>query len=367
MSITDQVMNGIRKDINKISPNAKPSILLCRINKVNPEKLTADIYVNEVSTILYNVPICFPSKGRGYGSYFMPKEGGTYIVMFTSKNRPYILASAQITNNDTSQISVEKLLPGENTIQGIGGGFLRQDVLGNNILSSSFGNSLIVNKDGTNRNYSLGKEDKTIASKEIYGFGIESNVKTEAHMFNTSQLKTVHYSEYYSLISVPKVYTSQEILNIESGTMNIKQDIKNSIILSAKQAMEKITEFKSKVNDLKNEIQNPNLEDSELEIRMTQAITSLKSFNIPRKGVKITIEKGNVLNRDINNINDIKSLQASDFVASDFNKDICLRLLVKDVETNNTVASAYIDTDGNCKVKFKKLIIDADIEFTQGV
>lgn len=352
--------SAIQENLRKIDAKTSVSILPCRITKVHKENLTADVYIQETSGIVYNVPICFPSKGKGYGAYFMPKENSTYLLVYSSKSKPYILAHAPVSiSSDGSNTNSEKLMPGENVTQSIGNAFTRQDLIGNTISASQFGNSAIQDANGVNRSSSLGVQVNTIAHKNIVGFALMQNACTDREALNSGTMKVFDYSEHYSKIEFSKVYKPDEIITYVGGDISINLTAREAVIADSKAIIDKVALFKTALLTKKSSIQTLSKTDAELAAEIAATYTELKTFNIARKGVKIISEKGNALNNRPNNISDVTKLTELDFSKRD-GIDIIYRFRAEDSETSDIKANIQIDANGNCDMKFKSLNIDAE-------
>jgi len=352
----------INNSMNRVHGDSPPSILECRIISVNPLTLTVSVFVTESATRYDNVSICFPAKGINYGTCFMPRVGSKCLLLLTSKGKTYLVGSlAMPPLDENSFIISEKLVEGENSIQSSGFSYLRQDSLGNNILSSSSNNCIFLRKDGVNGFYSTGDEKLTVNSRVINGFKIGDNIKSIKNL-KESEIKVLSHSEYYSKINIPRAYDISEIISIDGSNLTINEEIRLDILNKAKELSNKINDyFDNKILEFRNKINNLELTDEELSNAISEVLSDIKAdFNITKKGVKIIIEKGNAINKNIENINDISNLSSDDFVKSSQDKDIALRLQIKDIETDTIKASASIDVDGNCSLNFKTLNIEVD-------
>jgi hypothetical protein len=361
----NDVINSVGKRISGMSFTSPVSIFPCRIVSVNKENLTADVYSQETSAVIKNVPICFPSKGSGYGAYFMPRANSTYLLLYSNKRKPYILASAPISINLESPGVTEKLMPGENETQSYGTAYIRQDISGNNILSSQFGNENIQDANGVNRSSSLGYQSNTIGTKNINGLSLTQNACLDREYLNQNTLKVFDYYECYSQIEINKTYKPDEIISFVGDEASINQIIRQDIISATKDCLDKIELFKSAVLTQKNIIKDMALSDLELATAISETYTIMKDFNIVRKGVKIVIEKGNALNRRPNNISEVTSFQSVDFAQRD-GIDIVYRMTIEDAQTGLAKGVLTIDAEGNCDFNFKSLNIDVE-SFTSTV
>jgi hypothetical protein len=351
---------SIRENLNKLGSSTSTSLLPCRITKVNKDNLTVDVYIQDTSSIVYNVPICFPNKGKGYGSYFMPRENATCLIAYSSKSKPYILAYAPVSISlDGVNSNSEKLMPGENVVQSYGNAYVRQDIVGNAISSSQFGNTEIQDANGVNRSSSLGTQNNTIAKKNISGLSLTQNAYVDREALNSGSMKVFDYTEYYSEIEFAKVYKPDEIISYDETGANINLEVRQAILDSAKSAIDMINLFKTAILTQKSAIQNISLSDNDFATVIADAYLGLKNFNIIRKGVKIVLEKGNAVNKRPNNISDIIKMTSSDF-AKRQDTDIAFRFTVEDASTGEIKARVTIDIDGNCDMKFKSLNVDAE-------
>lgn len=355
---------NIQNITSSMGNNHPSTIRIGRIVKVYPESLSVDVYVNSLASIIQGIPISFSSRGAGYGSYFMPKEGAVCLFVSTDNGMRYILTSGFSGILSDTYGESERLMAGENSVQSAGGSFMRQDRLGNQFLSSSFGNAIITEKCGVNSFFANGFEENIISRKNISGFGFDETL-FQNNLLKETELKVLDYIEYYSKININRIYTWDEIVTITDTEITINQSIKDSIIARASSLFVKLndteTGFRTRMTKYKGQIQDSALTDQELSDLITNIFTEIKSdFGIDKKGVKIVVERGNALNKSIDNINDISSLTALDFDQSTHGNDICLRLKVVDIATDTIKASASIDTDGNCSVKFKTLKIEVE-------
>jgi hypothetical protein len=351
------VFSAIQKDLGSMSPIGQSKIMLCRLDKIDYERLIADVYIYDNSMKLESIPMCFPSKGNGYGSLFMPKEGSHCLVFFTTYGKVYVLSQVSVNN---SQRSDELILPGENTILSLGGAYQKTDLVGNSSISSSFGNSYLALSNGVNASYSLGKIENTLASKTLEGIRISKNMDTSSDFINTGEIKLVSYSEHYQAIDIPRVYDYTEILS--NGEIN--QTLRSTILSETTELFNKISGdngFLTKLLELKESCYNIDKTNDEISQEITDIFSKIKnSFNLSSKGVKIIIEKGNALTKSIDNMNDLNKITSSDVEQSAQGNDICLKLSIKDAETDEVKASAFMDTDGNCVFKFKSLKIEVE-------
>lgn len=328
---------------------SESGIFLGRIVAVHEETSSADIYIMDLSITLKNVPFSFPSKNNSYGAMFMPGEvNSVCIVLITNSGHRYIISSANVNDANTWM----KILQGEQSIYSIGKSFFKQDVGGNTISSGGMENYIVQKKDGVNLSHSNGIESKTINSKTVSGFRLWNNES----LLSGNTLNLLHKSEFYSKISVPKVYAIDEI--VSNGV--IDQTIKSSIISSIASTMDIITNTEyglyKRLSDIKSSAKNTSLSDGDWMTAINASISSfLNQYLLPVSGTKAVIEFGNAVDKDIDNIADINDIVESDYAKSDQDNNLAMRLLFSDSVTQDTKGFLSVDSDGNMEINFNRI------------
>ncbi len=80
--------SAIRDSLRAMDAKANVSVLPCRIVKVHKENLTADVYVQETSGTVLNVPICFPSKAALFSTPIEVFDRTTTTNLYTFRTCP---------------------------------------------------------------------------------------------------------------------------------------------------------------------------------------------------------------------------------------------------------------------------------------
>jgi hypothetical protein len=283
----------------------------------------------------------------------MPSQGEICLVAITNKGKHYVITGASVPGEQEVD---EFLLEGENLIQSSGGSYLKQDILGNNFLLSAFGNGVFITKDGVNSYYSTGSQEITMASKRINGITTNTN-----HIVTRTQdtVKMIEYEEYSSNVVLPKVYAAQDII-LNDGQFSINQTVKNSIVNDALSMIDKIDLFYNEIERFQNEIKDASLTADQIALKVSELNTILYNNYGVGKTAMLIVEKGNALNKSINNISDISNLVETDFAKSQEGADIYFRITLKNPLTGENNASVYLDAAGNMHFDCKKFIVDAE-------
>lgn len=357
--------------IQATNPNRPAIILQCLIMDVNPSRLTVDVFVPETSAYYNDVPMSFPTKGKGYGIYSMPAKNMSALLCINDTSRkPSVLAaftSSSDVANSVSQIR-EIVFPGENLLTGIGGGFIKQDQSGMVMIGSKDMNVAMFSGSGDIQSSSLGYRENHLGSSKIGGVHFPKTIdhKNSAQLF-TSEIKIVNREEIYSGIENKTAYAVDSIYDDETHT--ISAIIKAQIISDASETVALIQgdttyggiakildDFSNSFRDL--------ITDEEFETKLSDVQNFINRYILANKGVKITIDKGYSISGDLEDINDI--LKQSSFEMSSANYPVCLKMNIIDIATSTEKAKISLDTDGNCFVKIKKMRIEADsFEFVE--
>lgn len=341
-----------------ISEKYNVSVGICKIIKVNTDTLTVDVQVFDTSAKLYNVPICFPNRGIGFGSYFMPREGSTHLLLNSTRGKPYLMSG--VITGEPQYVSIadiiEKLMPGENLIQSSGKAFMKQDLSGNSISSSSVGNYVSQHSSGVNSDMSNGKIENDISSSKISGVGFDRDLVSLRTALGSGNIKLSNKTEYYSSVSFPKTYDADSIMD---NDYNIDESVKSSIISDAESIIAKVNGsssfigLKDRLSDFYSEMKSMSI--SEAHNYMSQVKTDLQNdFSLNRAGTKITTEIGNVFTDPIDSPNDILKMTDSNVEKSEAGNNLCFKFDVKN-GAGDTVASISIDDDGNLYIKAKSI------------
>jgi len=355
----------ISNTMQAINPNKPAVILQCVVLNVNPERLTLDIFVPELSAYYNDVPISFPTKGGKYGVQAMPAKNMAALVCINDTSRkPYILAAFTSVSEVASSVSQtkEKVLSGENLFSSIGGGFLKQDQSGLSIIGSTDMNIQSLDADGGILTSSLGYEARHIGSSKIGGIYLPKSIHYDDYvqLFN-DEIKVVNREEIYSAIENKKAYAVSEIYDAETHLLN--QTVKDDIIANVAETVGLIqgdsTSFGiSKIlTDFVSSFRS-NIQDPDFETKLAEVQNFINQYILANKGVKLTIDKGSTLNGSLDDVRNI--LSKDTFETSTQGNPICFKLSLSDIATGTEKARVTIDNDGNCLVKMKNLRLEVD-------
>lgn len=332
-----------------------PEINICRIDNVNLTNLTADIYLPETSVTLLNVPISFPSKGYGYGAYFMPQKNSLSLVFKTTYGRYYILGTSSISNNQSGQ----SLLEGENVLLSSGGAYIKQDIIGNNIISSANGNGTYYCNNLLNSEITIGKEEKTLSSNIVRGIALDVN-KIENSIIKNDTIKLINYEEYFSNVNTIKTYSPKDILINGTIASTIETEIRNN----ASVVTNKISDFIEKSTNFINNIDSVTNTTEDIENYKQNFVQDINTNFKLSKNMSLIIQKGNVVSKKIESADDVYNLVATDFETSADGNNLIFKMSILDPSTQLEKAYISIDSQGNAYMKFKKLVIETDTKTT---
>jgi hypothetical protein len=342
--------SSVNRRVSRASNADVSSINVCRINKVNPDDLTADIFIPELSKIVQGVPLSFPSKGKEFGAFFMPKEGQLCLVITTQFGRMFVLSSSSISKNSIE----EKIFPGENVIKSEQGATFRQDLWGSSIITAKNGNTLSVDDSFVNNSISMGVQELTISSKLLKGLPVDINYLPWNTAVNKQYSSPVNYEEFYSDIEGLKSYNISDILT--SGDIN--KSVSDIILTDMDSVKSLAADFSDVLDDFSSRIDTANtqIEIAALKDEFKQKIKD--QFKISKKPC-LVVQKGNVTTKKPRDLDDIASLSDEDFEKSPEGNRLVLKLSILDSDTQAENATISIDSKGIARLKFKKLIIDA--------
>lgn len=341
----------IKSKMRGLETTSNTTMTVCRVERVNSKTMTVDAYVPSEATVVYGIPICFPTSGKNCGSYFMPVRGTWHILMVSNSMRPYLFVSPGTQMSEDR----EPILPGENTIQSEGQAFIRQDVAGNQFIKNKKTSGLSVLNDDVVSLISSGIKKFNLASDLVEGISLKNSEKHKNFLNRGDEFRTISRQIYYNKSENPKVYSINEILS-PTGSF-IFLPIMEEILADASILVEKLLGAGANpgvvdiLEKLREDISyEKNLTKEEFEGKISEVEDYLNSnFKFSDKGLRIQLDIGNSYDGDIKNHHDIIDIENEDYEKvnrDEVNKNICFKLSLTDISTSAKKFEFLIDEDG---------------------
>ena len=344
MSIRE-AFEGVNRNLQRhaqFGGNAQVITGLCMIKKIYPKTLTADIFIPKTSTTLFGIPVLFPYANRDSGMIIMPKENSPVLFLTTSDSRSFILASINTSYTDDVP---SRVLENENLMYAEAGSFVKQDNLGNQILSSGSGSAIVLSEDNTIAQYSSSKTNKTLISKSVSG--VTKIVTPEG-------LKTLEFQKFYGSITIPLTYDKAELESQGVDGLTADESIKAVILSSASSTIGMTQKLFTDIDTFKQDVMsNPYIDESQIKEKVSQIKLKLYNDYSLKKNTILTIEKGIAINKDVNSLDELSSLTTSDIETSVQNNNIVFRIKVLNEQTGDNIAILSVDSEGYILLKCK--------------
>ncbi|MEG0728117.1 MAG: hypothetical protein RR420_00705 [Anaerovoracaceae bacterium] len=316
------------------------SLDLCRIEDVNVNNLTADIFMPSSSTSFYDIPMLMPFLSDRSGAIFMPKKKTPALVISTSSGKKFVLTSLSTFNTPDVNTNI---LDGENKIFSEKGAIIKQDSEGDSIHINSVGVADILSK---NNKISMAQSScsKNFSTKKIEGV---TSIQT------TTGKKTVSYTRVNSEVKEDKIIKQSEIMTMSRGIIDVDDTKRTNIITGLKHRFYKIDNMNNIIDSARNRIlDNPYAPEQTINSIIEATKIELRTNYIASEKVAIIKEEGMALKKQLFSVADLKKITLSDIETDVSGNQILYRVRVYNGDTE--VAKLQVSDNGNVKIECNK-------------
>lgn len=325
------------------------------INAIDMHKMSADVFVHDTGSLMKNVLISQPMIGKLNTMSAMPSVGDVCFVCIPSTRYGPFIFSYPPNNNGLYPFT--PLMEDEILLEGPHKSSLRFGFNGDINTKSNLLSGTSSTSKGTIEQISLGSLSKTLSSKSISGIGVDRLDSTLSNKEN--EINTVNQFDFYQKVALPNVYSEKDISSDESI-----QDV----ILSDATSLINLIEKNQDTDSLNSTIQNTADGKSDIHSAIEKLNDYLNDFILKPHGVKVNIQIGSVLNKQVDSPCDIMGLTNEDINLSRWGVPNCLSVKVTDIETGKIVSDVSVDSEGNCHMKFKRVFIETEsYEVKEGI
>lgn len=262
------------------------------IKAVYPDKVTADVYIPEQSSVLKDVPISFNFMNFTSGNIAFPDVDSPVIVVNAGTIKPFILCSTGKLKNYSVN---SDLLENEQVFSVPALQFIKQGQSGDIISVGKDGSYTHIGKDGKISQSSFKKEDRTYSSMSF-----SSDIEGEA----------ITYKSYFSIDET--IYETDYNYFLNNGETD---GFKEARVLSdVESALHCISDFQKNIRELSLLICEENLMSQDIVTSFVNGLSTLfDSLSFEKNQKKeVVIQEGAAINQEPSKISDISSLSKND-------------------------------------------------------
>lgn len=284
------------------------------VKKVNSDSLTVDVFIAKLNAEVKNVCVLMPTMSPSAGRLALPQVDTAVVLVFASYMRPFIIGSVPFLDSKIPNIYKNESVEYTNNT------LIKHALDGSIVSSAGSKNISILKPDGVNIEYN---SDKVQYSTE----GVELNV------------------------------TNDEIGNIEFKKTYIKYDKENNevnILDKLKALKSKLETHKKALEDFRNTVSQNGFDKESISNSVSQLRSLL--YNEYKSGeYYIKTQKGFVLNKQIENLTDIKNATKDDIKYSVHGSKL---IFETECITKNGEVLISIDEDRNVDMSCNKFTIN---------
>ena len=287
---------------------------MATVKQVNSDSLTVDVFVTKLNAEVKNVQVLMPTMSPSAGRLALPQVDTAVVIVFASYMKPFILASVPFLDEKIPEIYKNE------SIEYTSNTFVKHTLGGSIVNSAGNRNTLILKPDGSSAEY------------------------------NSDKIK--HSTDGFELSA-----TNDELGNIEFKKTYIKYDDEQSNVST----LDKLKNVKSKLETHKESLQSFKETISESgfdEESISNSVSQLRSllYNEYKSGeYYIKTQKGFVLNKQIENLTDIKNAKKDDIKYSVHGSRL---IFETECITKNGEVLISIDEDRNVDMSCNKFTIN---------
>lgn len=284
------------------------------VKNVNSDSLTVDVFVTKLNAEVKNVQVVMPTMSPSTGRLALPQINTAVIIVFASYMKPFILASIPFLDEKIPQIYKNESIEYTN----------------NTFVKHTLGGS-VVNSAGS-KNVSILKPD-----------GVNSEYNSDKIRYSTDGFELNATNDEFGIIEFKKTYIKHDEEKNNTSTLSRLKAVKSKLETQTKA-----------LKDFKDIISQKGFDEESISNSVSQLRSLL--YNEYKSGeYYIKTQKGFVLNKQIENLTDIKNAKKDDIKYSVHGSKL---IFETECITKNGEVLISIDEDRNIDMNCNKFTIN---------